>query len=48
MVQRHHGQIAQMKGPPAYDAVMLAKNGQPIMRGLNRGLESGWGRRAGC
>lgn len=41
------GQIAQMKGPPAYDAVMLVKNGQLIMRGLNRGLESGWGETRG-
>lgn len=35
--------IVQHKGPPAYDAVMLTKNGELIMRGLNRGLANGWG-----
>ena len=35
--------IVEHKGPPSYDAVMLVKNGQLIMQGLNRGLADGWG-----
>lgn len=35
--------IVQHKGPPSYDAVMLTKNGELIMRGLLDGMISGWG-----
>lgn len=35
--------IVQHKGPPSYDAVMLTKNGELIMRGLLDGMTSGWG-----
>lgn len=35
--------IVEHKGPPAYDAVMLVKNGELIMNGLLRGMSQGWG-----
>lgn len=35
--------IVSHKGPPSYDAVMLTKNGELIMRGLLDGLTTGWG-----
>ena len=35
--------IVSHKGPPSYDAVMLTKNGELIMRGLLDGMTRGWG-----
>ncbi len=36
--------IQQHKGPPSYDAVLLTRNGNLIMKGFQQGLEQGWNR----